>query len=205
MNTIDLLGRMLTDPNVVYLLLIAGIWCAALALTTPGTGAPEAGAIVFLSLAVFGLIRLPVNVIGLFLIGLSLALYVLEIKWPSHGAFLITGVLTLAGGSFFLFSADENIAPLSLGLVALVVLGTTGFFGFALRKALEAGRRPPAQNPDSVIGAVGEAKTDILKDGAVQVADELWTAEADEFIPAGTRVQIIRRSGLRLIVSRVKP
>ena len=204
MTLIDFLWQTLTNPNVIYLFLIAGVWCVALAVTTPGTGLPEAGAVVLLGVAVLGLTRLPVNLIGLALIGLSLGLYVLELRATTHGAFLIVGIFTLAGGSLFLFRNDETIVPLSFGLVAATVLVTSGFFALAIRLALRLRGQPPAQNPDAVIGALGEAKTDILKDGAVLVDDELWTAEADELIPAGTTVQIVKRMGLRLKVVRAK-
>ena len=205
MNFVDLLWQTITNPNVVYILLIAGVWAVALAITTPGTGVAEAAAVVLLGLALLGLTQLPVNFIGLALIFLSLVLYVLEIKATSHGAFLIAGILTLAGGSIFLFRNDERAVSVSLGLVAATVLVTAGFFTFALRLALQMRRKPPLQNPDAVVGTIGEAKTDILKEGAVQVGNELWTAEANELIPAGSKVQVVRRSGLRLIVSRVKP
>ncbi len=204
MNVADFLWQMLTNPNIVYLLIIAGLWSVALAFTTPGTGLPEAAAVVFLALALLGLTRLSVNFVSLALIALSLVLYVLELKWPSHGAFLIAGVLTLAGGSLFLFREDETTAGVSLGLVVATVLGTAGFFTFAMRLALQVRRKPPVQNPDAVVGALGEAKTDILKDGAVQVANELWSAEADEPITAGTKVQIVKRSGLRVKVVRAR-
>jgi membrane-bound serine protease (ClpP class) len=203
MNIVDLFWQTLTNPNIVYLLLIAGVWSVVLAFTTPGTGVPEAGAVVFLSLAFLGLTRLPVNVIGLALIFLSLILYLVELKATTHGVFIIAGVLTLAAGSFFLFRTDTPTAVgLSLGLVAATVLTTGGFFALALRLAFQVRNKPPLQNPDAVVGTIGEAKTDILKEGSVQVDDELWTAEADEMIPAGSRVEVIKRTGLRLKVVR---
>ncbi len=203
MNIVDLFWQTLTNPNIVYLLLIAGVWAVVLAFTTPGTGIPEAAAVVLLSLAFLGMTRLPVNMIGLALIFLSLVLYIIELKATTHGVFILAGVLTLAGGSLFLFRTDERMAVgLSLGLVAATVLTSGGFFAFALQLALQARKRPPVQNPDAVIGIVGEAKTDILKEGAVQVEDELWTAEADEMIPAGSKVQVVQRKGLRLKVVR---
>ncbi len=205
MNATDLLWQALTNPNVVYLLLIAGLWSAALAFTTPGVGIPEAGAIGFLSLALLGFLGLPVNLVGLALIILSLGLYVIELKWPSHGVFILTGVITLAVGSFFLFPANESANQLSAGLIIGTVLTTAILFFIGLRLALLVRHKPPFQNPDAVVGTVGEAKTDILKEGAVQVGDELWTAEADELITSGSRVQVVRRSGLRLKVARVKP
>lgn len=203
MNIVDLFWQTLTNPNIVYLLLVAGIWAIILAFTTPGTGIPEAAAVVLLGLAFLGMTRLPVNFIGLGLIFLSLVLYLLELKATTHGVFILAGVLTLAGGSLFLFRTDERTAVgVSLGLVAATVLTSGGFFSLALWLALKARKRPPVQNPDAVVGIMGEAKTDILKDGAVQVEDELWTAEADEMIPAGSKVQVVQRKGLRLKVVR---
>ncbi len=65
-----------------------------------------------------------------------------------------------------------------------------------------ARNRPLFQNPDAVIGAQGEAKTDIFAEGTVQVGNELWTAQSDETIPAGTKVKVIERSGLKVKVVR---
>lgn len=204
MQIVDLLWQTLINPNIVYLLLVVGLWAVALSFATPGTGIPEAAAAVLLSMAMFGLIRLPVNAFGVLLIVLSVALFVAELKWSSHGAFTAAGVLTLGAGSLFLFRADESSVRVSLWLVAVTVLATTGFFTFAVSKALDVQKHPPAQNPDSVIGQKGEARTDISPEGTVQVGNELWTALSDEPIAAGTVVQVVQRTGLRLKVIRVE-
>lgn len=203
MQLVDLLWQTLVNPNIAYVLLVAGLWALALAFITPGTGAPEASAVVLLGLAVISLTRLPVNAVGLALIVLSVALFVLELKWPSHGAFIGAGVLMLAGGSLFLFRRDETSTRVSLLLIALTVLSTAAFFSFAVGKALAERKRPLAQNPDAVIGETGEAKTEVSAEGTVQVGNELWSAQADEPIPAGARVQVIQRTGLRLKVVRI--
>ncbi|MBI5082115.1 MAG: NfeD family protein, partial [Chloroflexi bacterium] len=56
--------------------------------------------------------------------------------------------------------------------------------------------------PDSVVGTMGEAKTDILNEGTVQVGNELWSAESDETIAAGTKVTVVQRNGLKLKVKK---
>ncbi len=203
MQLVDLLWQTLVNPNIAYVLLVAGLWALALAFITPGTGVPEACAVVLLGLAVISLTRLPVNAVGLALIVLSVALFVLELKWPSHGAFIGAGVLILAGGSLFLFRRDETSTRVSLLLIALTVLSTAAFFTFAVGKALAERKRPLAQNPDAVIGETGEAKTEVSAEGTVQVGNELWSAQADEPIPVGARVQVIQRIGLRLKVVRI--
>jgi len=198
---IDLLWQTLVNPNVVYILLIAGLWAVVLAFITPGTGIAEAAAVAFLGLAAIGMTRLPLNVVGLAFVLLSIFLFSLELKWPSHGAFLVAGMLTLGGGSFFLFRSEVSFG-VSLWTVGATVIATAAFFSFALTKALAMRHVPPVQNPDAVVGTLGEAKTDIFADGTVQVGNELWTAQADELIPAGTKVKVTQRIGLRLKVAR---
>lgn len=198
---IDLLWQTLVNPNVVYVLLIAGLWAMVLAFITPGTGLPEAGAVAFLGLAFVGMARLPVNFVGLAFVLLSVLLFSLELKFPSHGAFLVAGMLTLAGGSIFLFRSEVSFG-VSLWTVGATVIATAAFFSLALTKAWAMRNAPPIQNPDAVVGTIGEAKTDIFAEGTVQVGNELWTAQADELIPAGTKVKVMQRSGLRLKVAR---
>lgn len=202
MQLVDLLWQLLINPNIVYLLLVAGLLCLALALTTPGSGAPEVGAVVFLTLAVLGLFQLPTNIFGLALIVLSFILFMLDFQWTSHGALTVGGIVTLVGGSLMLFGVSYESGRVSFWLIGLTVIVTVAFFTFIVSAALATRHLPPKQNPDSVIGTVGEAKTDILNEGTVQVGNELWSAESDETIPAGTKVTIVQRNGLKLKVKK---
>jgi membrane protein implicated in regulation of membrane protease activity len=51
------------------------------------------------------------------------------------------------------------------------------------------------------------ARTDLSPKGSVQVGGELWTAELekeDSVLYAGTRVEVIKVDGLRLIVRKAE-
>ena len=162
MQLVDLLWQLLINPNIVYLLLVAGLLSLALALTTPGSGAPEVGAAIFLTLAVLGLFQLPTNIFGLALIVLSFILFMLDFQWTSHGALTVGGIVTLVGGSLMLFGFNVESMRVSFWLIGLTVIITVAFFTFIVGAALATRHLPPKQNPDFVIGTVGEAKTDIL-------------------------------------------
>lgn len=206
-DTANLLWSLLTNPNVAYLLLVVGVWSAALAYTVPGTGLAEAGASICLALAVIGLTRLPVNAAGLFLIGLSIVLFLVELKLATHGAFLIAGTAAFTLGSLFFFRPEERagqVVVVSRWLVAGTSLATLVFFGWALSKALASQKAPPVHDPDSVVGAIGEARTDVDGAGSVYVGGELWSAEADEKITAGEEVVVLSRQGLMLKVAKKK-
>jgi len=88
-------------------------------------------------------------------------------------------------------------------LVVIVGLINGAFFAFIIAKALQAQRIPPAMGMSTLVGKIGEARTDLNPTGTVYAASELWTAEAqDENIPAGASVQVVGVDGVKLLVKR---
>ena len=82
----------IVQPDVFFILLILGVLGLYTEFTHPGLFAPGViGGIAFL-LALFAMHMLPVNLAGLLLIALSLALFILEAKFPTHGVLGIGGV-----------------------------------------------------------------------------------------------------------------
>lgn len=203
MSALDVLWSLLTNPNVTYLLLIAGVWCVVISATVPGIGLPEGGATICLALAAVGLIHLQASLAGLGLIGLALILFILEFRFTAHGGFLVCGAVALIIGSLLLFHTGGT-AEMALSWVTVlgVTLLTTVPFAFFLYKGLGAQRLPAVQNPDTVVGRSGVAHTDINGGGAVYAGGEEWSAYADEKIPRGASVTVVAREGLRLKVAR---
>jgi membrane-bound serine protease (ClpP class) len=192
----------LTNPNIAYLLLIAGVWAVVMAATIPGTGLPEGAAVVCLALAAVGLIKLQASLAGLGLMGLALILFLLEFRLFAHGAFLAGGTVVLIVGSLLLFRSDgpaEN--TLSWGTVLVVSLLSTAAFALFVYKGLGAQKLPVIQDPNRVVGARGVARTDINGGGTVYAAGEDWSAYAEEKIAKGSQVMVVSREGLKLKVS----
>lgn len=197
----NLVWSFLTNPLVAYLFLVLGVWAVVMAMSIPGTGLPEATAVVSLSLAAIGLTQLPVNLAGLALIALALLLFILEFQLAAHGALLVGGAITFAIGSVLLFRVTEGAAALiSWGAVLLVTGLSTVGFGFFIWRGLAAQRLPLAQDVNRVVGQSGVARTDINDEGSVYAGGELWSARADKKIPAGSPVVVVKRDGLWLTV-----
>ncbi len=199
------LWSLLADPNVAYLLLVIGLWAVVLAATIPGTGLPEGAAVICLALAAVGLIRLPVNLAGLGLIGLAFALFLLEFRLYAHGAFLLTGTVALAVGSLLLFRVESGAeAALSWVTVALATLSSAALFGFFISRGLAVQKMPLAQDLSRVVGSRGVAQTDVdgAQAGTVYVAGEAWSARAEDKIPAGSPIVVVAREGLHLKVAK---
>jgi len=205
MDIAQALWQLLINPNVAYLLLIIGIWSAITAFIMPGTGLPEAIAVISLTLGVVGLTQLPVDAVGAVMIVLAFVLFILELKIVSHGALTVGGVVSFALGSVFLVRPQDGQPGISLVVIGLTTLATLGFFSLAVSAAVRTHRLPIFSNPQTrLIGAHGIVKQPLSPVGAVQVKSELWTAVADEPLAVGEHVTIVKIEGLRLRVARAK-
>ena len=77
-------------PNLLYLVLVAGIWIAALAVVSPGTGVLELLALVALGSAGLGTLVAPLNAWALLLLTAGAVFFVLSLRFikPEIGLLL---------------------------------------------------------------------------------------------------------------------
>src|SRR5262249_43394188 len=75
----------IVQPDVFFILLIAGVLGLYVEFTHPGLIVPGVIGGIALLLALFAMHLLPINLAGLLLIFLALALFVLEAEYASHG------------------------------------------------------------------------------------------------------------------------
>jgi membrane-bound serine protease (ClpP class) len=192
--------------NLAYLVLIVAVWVTIFAAIIPGTGALEATAAVTIFLAAFAILTLPINLWALVLILLALGAFILELRRPAKGIFLILSMILFAVGSAFLFQGPNGeAAGVAWWIAAIGSMLTVGFFGLAFNTYLHATRSAVMDfSADKVIGQIGTAKSEIHDQGAVQVASALWTAHSDTTIPAGAKVKVVAREGLVLIVKKAE-
>lgn len=187
-------------PNLLYLLLVSGIWLAALALLSPGTGVLELLAFIALVGAGLGTLVLPLNSWALVVLGIGVVFYVLSLRLEKFEIWLVLSALALGIGSAFLFRTTAPGPAVNPLLALAVSLLTLGYFWLAVRSSLQAQRERPSIDPSNVLGEIGEVRTDLDPTGSIYVAGELWTARADGNIKTGEKVRVIDREGLLLIV-----
>ena len=202
----SLLG-VLTNPNIVFLLLTVGVQAILIELSSPGGWIAGFIGAVCLALAAYGLGVLPVNWFGLIFLLIAFVLFVLDIKAPTHGGLTIAGVASLIVGSLVLFNSPgtPSFLRVSVPLVIGVSLGTAGIFFVILTIALRAQKAPIRTGQESFVGRIGQARTQIAPFGTVQMGGELWSGElapGEDPIPEGTSVEILEVRGVRVIVRR---
>ncbi|KAF0111372.1 MAG: hypothetical protein FD147_979 [Chloroflexi bacterium] len=202
----NILG-LLTNPNIVFLLLSIGVQALLIELSSPGGWVAGFFGVVLLSLATYGLGILPVNWFGIIFLVIAFVLFILDIKAPTHGALTIAGTGSFIAGALILFNSAQvpafsNVSvPLVIGVG--VFLGLT-FFAVVMI-AVRAMKTPVVTGQESMAGKTGHTVTALNPTGIVQVAGEHWSAklaEGEKPIKAGERVVIIETTGLKVIVRK---
>jgi membrane-bound serine protease (ClpP class) len=192
----------ISDPNIAYLLMLAGVFGLIFELQNPGAVLPGVVGVVALVTAAFALQMLPVNWTGLALILIAIVLFILDIKVPSHGALTIGGIVAMLIGSIMLIDTPVPFMRVSLAVIVPSVVFTALFFLFAVGMGIRAQRRRVTTGNQGLVGQVGVARTDVHDDGSVFVHGEYWNAFSDKPVPAGTRVVVAAVDGMRV---RVEP
>jgi len=190
----------LLEPNVAYLILVAGVMLAFMSIVSPGTGLFEVGAFFCLMLAGYAVYNLSFNWWALVLLVVSLVPFIYAIQKPKRELFLVLSIVLLTVGSVFLFPHTEGIMAVNPLLAIITSLLMAVFLWVAVRKSMEAATIRPSHDLDALVGKIGEARTQVLDDGSVQVGGELWSARSETSIPAGSSIRVVRRDGFVVIV-----
>ena len=193
----------LLNPNVAYLLLVAGTLLALLAIVTPGTGILEVGALFCLVLAGYAIYNISFNGWALVILLLSLVPFLYAIRRPKREAFLVLSILGLVIGSVFFFTegGKPSVNPI---LAVIVSLLYAGYLWVAIRKVIQVLQRQPSHDLATLMGMVGESKTSVSQDGSVQVAGELWSARSEKVVSAGSPIRVIGREGFVLVIESLE-
>jgi membrane-bound serine protease (ClpP class) len=197
-----------TDPNIVFLLITIGVQAIIIEISSPGGWVAGFIGVVCLGLATYGLGILPVNWFGLLFIITSFVLFILDIKAPTHGGLTAAGIGSLIVGALVLFNTPTtpSFQHVSVPLVIGVSIASGAIFFAIMMIAVRAQHTPIKVGEESMGGRMGVARSDLNPKGSVQVGGELWTAELEDGSPTvytGERIQVVKVDGLRLIVRKL--
>ena len=207
-SLIEQLLLVLTDANVIFILLSVGVLALQIELSHPGGWAPGFIGVVCIALALYGIGLLPVNWFGLVFMAAAFVLFILDIKAPTHGALTAAGVASFIVGALVLFNSPNvpQFERVSVPLVVSVGIVIGLMFAAIMTFALRTLHSPVQTGVQTLIGKTGSARNDFDLTGQVQVGSELWTAEAaagSEKISKDDPVEVVDVKGLRLKVKKI--
>jgi membrane-bound serine protease (ClpP class) len=195
---------LISDPNIAYLLMMAGMLGIFFELSNPGAVLPGVIGGICLILAFYAFQSLPVNWAGLLLILFGVVLLILEIKVVSHGVLAIGGVVAMLLGSLMLYDTPETTGIRLSWYVMIPTVGTTaGLVFFAVSMGIRALYRPAVTGESAMVGRLGVARSALAPEGQVMIDGELWRAVSqDGAVAAGEPVRVAAIDGLTLKVTK---
>jgi membrane-bound serine protease (ClpP class) len=190
----------ITNPNIVYILLLLGIYGLFFELANPGYVLPGVVGAISLLLALYALNVLPVNYAGLALILVGVAFMAGEVFMPSFGSLGIGGLIAFVIGSVILFDSEAPLYRVSLPVIVVVALLSAALFMGIIGMALKLHRRRSVSGIDDMIGSLGVVLEDFEDTGRVRTHGETWLARSQTALKRGQQVRVTALDGLTLIV-----
>lgn len=204
MEPLDRFFAMISDPSIAVLLFMAGLAGLYIEVQSPGLIVPGLVGVVCLVLSGLAFQIIPINWIGALLIITGLALLVAELFITSFGVLFAAGIACFAYGAYMVFRVPE-ISDLAVPFWSVILPAVAVLSAFMLIVMYGVGRsfgRPQFSGREALVGQLATADSDIRPEGRVVVHGELWSAESDEPIERGQKVEIV---GLHDLVVRVRP
>ena len=179
------------DPNISYLLMMAGILGLYMEFSHPGVFFPGVAGAICLLLAFASFQLLPINYVGLILVLLGVALLVGEAFFPSFGVLGVGGIISTALGSLLLFDSQNSDVGVDRSIVFTAV-GTLGAFVLTVSYLVfRSQKSKPSLGVEGLIGEIGEVRGKLTPKGKVFVHGEYWNAQAEGEIDVGEKVRVV--------------
>jgi membrane-bound serine protease (ClpP class) len=200
-----LLSRIVA-PDMFFLLLIVGVLGLYTEFTHPGMVAPGVVGGICLVLALYAMQILPVNIAGVFLILIALALFILEAKYTSHGVLLAGGVVSMLLGAMFLIRSPLTAGGVSLGIAVAATLPFAALTVLLMRLVLRSRKWKTTTGREELIGARGVVVSSLAEgaEGLIRIHGELWRAVSAQPLGEGKPVRVLKMEGLKLYVEPVE-
>jgi membrane-bound serine protease (ClpP class) len=193
----------ITNPNVAFILLLIGVYGMIFEFLSPGAVAPGLIGAISLLVALYALNLLPINYAGAGLVLLGIGLMIAEVHIGAFGAIGVGGIVAFAIGAVMMFPSGVPGLELSPAVIAGAVGVTAGFFLLALSMLVRSHRRSVITGKEALLGAEAQAISWDGQEGRIRIEGEVWRARAKASLQPGTRVKVVGRDGLVLIVEPI--
>ena len=193
----------ISNPEIVLLLGLIGLYGLMYEGWNPGAIVPGVVGAICLLLAAYALQVLPVNYAGLALIIVGIALIVAEAYAPSFGALGLGGITAFVFGAIIMFDSDIPGFGISIAFVIGVGLTFALLLIWLLGFLLKLRRRGAVSGEGSIIGGTAVAMEDFVGDGKVWLEGEAWHARSQVAVTKDEQLIVTRLDGLTLDVEPV--
>jgi membrane-bound serine protease (ClpP class) len=193
--------QLLWRPEVMFILMLIAMYGIIGELTSPGAILPGVVGAIALILVLFMSATLPINVAGLALVGLAVALFIIDVFAPTHGVLTVGGTVSFFLGALMLFNEAGPGFTLSLAWILPATVITAAFGIFVVGKGIRAQFMPVRAGTETMLGQTVNADSRIdPRGGSVIIEGEHWNAVSEIPVEPGQPVEVTAIQGLTLTV-----
>lgn len=194
--------NVLADPNLVYLLMLAGVVGIYVEFGHPGFYLPGVAGAICLLLALASFEVLPINLAGFLLLVLGIGMLIAEVFVTSYGVLGIGGVIAFVIGSLFLVDSAQTDLEVNRGMIAGAAVAMSAIILGLGWVVLRERQRRPTTGREGMVGEIGEVRDAIAPGapGRVFVHGEHWRAASNETLAVGARARVVAVRGLEIEV-----
>ena len=193
----------ISNPEIVLLLGLIGLYGLMYEGWNPGAIVPGVVGAICLLLAAYALQVLPVNYAGLALILVGVALMVAEAFAPSFGALGLGGTVAFVFGSIIMF--DSGVPGFGISYAFVIGLGLVfaALLIWLISFLLKLRRRGAVSGRESIVGGTATAMEDFANTGMVWLEGEAWQARSRNPVTKDEQLIVTRLDGLTLDVEPI--
>jgi membrane-bound serine protease (ClpP class) len=193
----------LLGPSTAYFLFVAGLALIVFEFFAASVGfAAAVGGLCVIG-AGYGFAGLPVRWWAVALLLLSAFGFAVDAQAGGLGAWTAIGATALTVGSVFLYGGAPELRP-AWWVLALVILGATFFYVFAVPPFIRARFSTPTIGREQMIGEMGAAATAVDPDGVVEIRGARWRARTNRATPIAVGAPV-RVTAVEGVVLEVEP
>lgn len=197
--------QFLSDPNVAYLLLTAGIFAIVLEVLSPGGFVLGTSGAVMVLMGAYGLRMLPFNWAGLILLLAGIVVIIVDLLIGGLGILSFFGMAALITGGLILFRAPEGeLLNVSKSVIIGMTVAFSLFFIIAVIFIWKSMKKQVHSGQEGLVGYKAQVLESLQPEGLVKCHGELWKAQSvtGETLLPGTSVRVVRVEGLVLVVEK---
>ena len=192
----------IADPNIGFILLTLGALGIYVEFSSPGLIFPGVFGGILLLLGLSALSVLPINLAGVALLLLAIALLLLEAKVTSHGVLGAGGALAMVLGAVLLIDGPPELR-IRWSTALAVSLPFAAITVFLVSLVVRARANKVVTGVSSMLGETGQACTALTPQGQILIRGEYWNAISSAPVECGALVRVQRIDGLTLGVEPV--
>lgn len=189
----------IADPNIGFILFVIGALGIYVEFTSPGTIFPGVAGGILVLLALSSLAVLPISWVGAALLILSIALFVLEAKFTSHGVLGLGGTIAMILGAVLLVNGPPEMR-IHLTTAVSVAIPFALITIFLVSIVVRARTNKVITGSSGMIDGIGIAQTPLAPGGRILIRGESWDAVSSVPVEVGSRVRVRSVDGLTLRV-----